>query len=65
MNRDIAGLLDKAGRSLSAARSLLDQQYNDFAASRGYYAMFYVTEALLASLGASYSSHAARQAGII
>ena len=59
MNKDIAGLLDKAERSLSAAQSLLDQQYHDFAASRGYYAMFYVAEALLASLGEAYSSHSA------
>jgi uncharacterized protein (UPF0332 family) len=59
MNRDIAGLLDKAERSLSAARLLLDQEHHDFAGSRCYYAMFYVAEALLVSLGESYSSHAA------
>ena len=42
MNRDISDLLDKAERSLSAARLLLDQGHYDFAGSRCYYAMFYV-----------------------
>ena len=59
MNKDIASLLEKAERSLSAARSLLDEGHHDFAVSRAYYAMFYVAEALLASLGEAYSSHGA------
>lgn len=59
MNKDIADLLDKAERSLSVAGLLLDREHHDFAVSRVYYAMFYTTEALLASLGKSYSSHTA------
>lgn len=59
MSKDIAALLDKAERSLSAARSLLAQGHHDFAASRAYYAMFYVAEALLVSLEEAYSSHGA------
>lgn len=59
MNTDFVWLLDKAERSLSAARLLLDQEHHDFAISRAYYAMFYVAEGLLASLGKAYSSHAA------
>ena len=58
MNEDLTSLMAKAQESLSAARLLLDQGYHGFAASRAYYAMFYVAEALLASLGKSYSSHA-------
>jgi uncharacterized protein (UPF0332 family) len=37
----------------------LDQGYTDFAASRTYYAMFYIAEALLLTKGLSFSSHAA------
>jgi uncharacterized protein (UPF0332 family) len=62
MSEDFQRLLDKARESLAAADLLLDQGFSDFAASRVYYAMFYVAEALLASLGKSYSSHGAIQA---
>lgn len=62
MNADIMAQINKAQESLSAAELLLDQGYGEFAASRAYYAMFYIAEALLASRGQSYSSHAAVQA---
>ncbi|GIX50692.1 MAG: UPF0332 protein [Limisphaera sp.] len=52
-------LLQKARDSLAAARILLSNGYTDFAASRAYYAMFYVAEALLAVLGQSYRKHSA------
>lgn len=39
--------------------SLQREGFFDLAASRAYYALFYVAEALLAHLGQSYSSHAA------
>lgn len=58
MNEDLRSLMAKAQESLAAARLLLDRGYHGFAAARAYYAMFYVAEALLASLGKSYSSHA-------
>jgi uncharacterized protein (UPF0332 family) len=45
--RQIGALLDKARRSLTAAERLLADGDNDFAVSRAYYAMFYVTQALL------------------
>ncbi len=51
--------MDKARKSLKAARALADDHYYDFAASRAYYAMFYVAEALLAHLGQAYGKHAA------
>ncbi len=56
---EIEALIQKAKDSLGAARGLLRDGYPDFAASRGYYAMFYVAEALLAVLGQSYRSHSA------
>ena len=62
MNADIRSLVEKAKQSLDGADLLLDQGYPDFAVSRSYYAMFYVAEALLASMGQSFSSHAAVQA---
>jgi uncharacterized protein (UPF0332 family) len=57
VNEEIAGLLDKAERSIAAARTLLRSGDPDFAASRAYYAMFYTTEALLLSRGLSFRKH--------
>lgn len=57
-SKDVEALLDKAEDNLEAARLLLGADHLDAAASRVYYAMFYVAEALLASLGQSYSKHA-------
>jgi uncharacterized protein (UPF0332 family) len=54
----IEALITKAKESLAAAQLLIKDGYYDFAASRAYYAMFYVASALLAHLGQSYSSHA-------
>jgi uncharacterized protein (UPF0332 family) len=62
VNGDIELLIEKATQSLDAAELLRQRGYFDFAASRAYYAMFYVAEALLASLGQSYSTHGAVQA---
>ncbi len=59
MSDDISLLFDKAEESLSAARLLHEKGFFSFSASRAYYAMFYAAEALLASLGLSYSSHGA------
>lgn len=59
MNPQIAGLLQKAQDSLEAANLLYRERYYDFAASRIYYAMFYVAQALLLRRGLAFSSHAA------
>ena len=59
MNSDIEALIHKAKESLGAARSLIKDNYFDFAASRAYYAMFYVAEALLVRIGQSYNKHSA------
>lgn len=58
MNEQTRIILDKAEESLDAARLLAEQGYLDFAASRAYYAMFSTAEALLLSMGLSFSSHA-------
>lgn len=62
MNPTIAEQVRKARESIAAAELLLGQDYPEFAASRAYYGLFYVAQALLASRGQSYSSHAAVQA---
>lgn len=56
---EIQALIEKANESLEVARDLVRDGHYDFAASRAYYAMFYVAEALLADLGQSYSKHSA------
>jgi uncharacterized protein (UPF0332 family) len=63
MSLDIQALFRKAEESLAAARGLLRDGYFDFAASRAYYAMFYIAEALLAHKGLTYSKHSAVIAG--
>ncbi|NEO26335.1 MAG: HEPN domain-containing protein [Kamptonema sp. SIO4C4] len=52
-------LLQKSHQSLSAAEMLLENNYADYAASRAYYAMFYIAEAFLLEDDQSFSSHAA------
>ena len=47
MKPGTAKLLEKAARSIRAAERLRKEGDVDFAASRTYYAMFYVAEALL------------------
>jgi uncharacterized protein (UPF0332 family) len=49
----------KARRSLRGAQLLQADGLPGFAASRAYYAMFYVAEALLLNLALSFSSHKA------
>ena len=51
--------MEKSTESLDVARSLLRDGHYDFAASRAYYAMFYVAQALLLSRDQSYSKHSA------
>lgn len=57
--REIEALWRKALQSLDAAEVLFEKGYYDFAASRGYYAMFYAAEAALLSRGLSFSKHSA------
>jgi uncharacterized protein (UPF0332 family) len=50
-------LLEKAERYVRSAKVLSDDGDLDSAASRLYYAMFYIAEALLQARGLSFSSH--------
>jgi uncharacterized protein (UPF0332 family) len=59
MTPEQEALLKKARESVRAAKLLADNRLYDFAASRAYYAMFYVAEALLLSQGLSFSKHSA------
>lgn len=59
MTPDDQGILDKAKENLEAAQLLLDQGFFGIAASRTYYAMFYLAEALLLRKGLHFSSHSA------
>jgi uncharacterized protein (UPF0332 family) len=52
-------LLAKAERYIRSARLLAQHGDLDSAASRLYYAMYYIAEALLAARGLSFSSHSA------
>lgn len=64
MKEEIDLLTDKAGRSVDAAKRLCESGDFDFAVSRAYYAIFYVSEALLLKKGQSFSRHAAVISGI-
>jgi uncharacterized protein (UPF0332 family) len=52
-------LLDKAREGVMAAKILIRENFPDIAASRGYYAMFYIAEAFLLSRNLAFSSHSA------
>jgi uncharacterized protein (UPF0332 family) len=54
---EIQRLKDKAERSLGAAEGLFQRGDYDFSASRAYYAMFYLAEAVLLTKGLSFSRH--------
>ena len=57
MNQEQQNLFLQAQNSLEAAKLLYSNGYFGFAASRAYYAMFYVTEAFLIGKGLSFSKH--------
>ena len=57
MKAEARKLLDKSARAIRAAQLLLDNADAEAAASRAYYAMFYVAEALPSEDGRRASSH--------
>lgn len=59
MTPEQQGLLEKASRSLQAAKGLNETGFAEFASSRAYYAMFYIAEAFLEGEGLSFSRHSA------
>lgn len=54
---EIQALLNKAERAIGSAETELEAGNLDFAASRGYYACFYVAQALLLTQNYRFSSH--------
>jgi uncharacterized protein (UPF0332 family) len=52
-------LLLEARDSIAAAKLLLGGEYPGYAASRAYFAMFYIAEAFLEGEGQSFSKHSA------
>ena len=52
-------LIRKAQESLRASQVLQTEALYDFAASRAYYTMFYITEVFLLGEGLTFSSHSA------
>jgi uncharacterized protein (UPF0332 family) len=59
MTPEEALVIRKAKENLDAAELLIQQGFVEIAASRAYYAMFYLTEALLMRKGLHFSSHSA------
>jgi len=59
MNDEERSILDKANQNLQAAELLKNQGFHEIAASRAYYALFYIAEALLLRRGQHFSSHSA------
>jgi uncharacterized protein (UPF0332 family) len=58
MTPEQQGLLQKAQRSLQAAKLLNQDDLVEFAAARAYYTMFYVAQAFLLGKGLAFSTHA-------
>jgi uncharacterized protein len=59
LTEDQRELIEKARSSHAAAKWLMEGSYPDFAASRVYYAMFYVAQALLEGEGLAFFKHSA------
>jgi hypothetical protein len=61
---EIATNLERAEQSIQAARQMAAGGFNDFAASRAYYAAFYAATAVLLNEGLELSKHSAVIASI-
>lgn len=59
IEEEMAKLVAKGDKNLQAARDQLQKGYTDVAVSRGYYAMFYYTTALLLTKNLRFSKHSA------
>jgi uncharacterized protein (UPF0332 family) len=57
MKEETKSFLNKAGRAIDAAQTLLKLGSIDFAAGRAYYAMFYAAQALLYEKGIRVRKH--------
>lgn len=57
MKEETLALFEKASRAIEAAEMLLSSGYIEFATGRAYYAMFYVSVALLNEKDLQFSKH--------
>ena len=57
MREEITEIILKAKRSLNASQKLYEDKEYDFSASRAYYTMFYMAEAVLLTKDLSFSKH--------
>lgn len=57
MKKETSSLLNRSSKELRAARLLIGEDLTPMAASRAYYALFYIAEALLFEEGLQFSSH--------
>jgi len=55
--QEIAAILERAEKSIQAAKELAASGFDDFAASRVYYAAFYAATAVLLNEGLEFSKH--------
>jgi uncharacterized protein (UPF0332 family) len=55
--KEIASLIDRAGRYLKSSKMLFEDGDYESSVSRAYYAMFYSAEAMLLTKNLSFSSH--------
>lgn len=62
--QEIAANLERAEKSIQAAKELAASGFYDFAASRAYYAAFYAATAVLLDEGLEFSKHSAVIASI-
>jgi uncharacterized protein (UPF0332 family) len=54
---EVAAYIERARKSLEAAQKLRQNGYQDFAASRAYYAAFYAASALVVNNGLDSNKH--------
>ena len=59
MNSAQMDLLLSSRDSIAAAKIMMDSGYPDYAASRAYYAIFYIVQAFLEGEGLAFSKHSA------
>lgn len=59
MTAEVSKLIERSKHALQVAQELLDRKHFSDAASKAYYSMFYVTQALLISRGIEVSKHSA------
>ena len=59
MTEDVRKLIEKGERSINLEKEICERGDYDFAVSRAYYAMFYLTEAILLTKNLSFSKHGA------